>query len=422
MSSLAKKAESSLLEVIREAINSCQGKSAMMVVSLTNLSTISAETTRATKSDVIDLFIASSQAILRPSDALIVVSEDKLVLVLDNLIDTNHVRLAGMKLARVFTTPIELDLQTIKLEVFCGIVYLARQISSIDALDVVYAKAEAALQTAIEFDNAQQAGENFHFHVAMADDAADMDEHWQISQDLRHAIAEHHISMDYQPKVDLKTGVVTGAEALVRWRYNGEVRPPLSYLTALQSDLMWELTQYCFRSVLRDINDYGLDLPVSLNLDPSCLHEPDLQYFFDREATFWGVDHDRITFEITDAKDVFNHAVIRENIQGLRAHGFNICIDDFGTGHAGLQRLHDLPADEVKIHGTLCGNILTEPDNQLITKNIIELANSMNITTVALSVEDGETLKRLGEWGCQLGQGFYLGAPIPIEQLTELAQ
>lgn len=412
--------EGSPLEDILEAINSCQGKSAMILVSLTNLATISSGTALSTRSDVIDLFIASSQGVLRPKDALIVVGEDKLVLVLDNLIDVNHLKLAGMKLARSFAMPVELDLQTIKLEVFCGIVYLARQISSIDALDMIYKKAETALHTAIEFDEAQQAGENFHFYIAMADDTANMDEHWQVSQDLRQAIAEHHISMDYQPKIELETGVVVGAEALVRWRYNGEVRPPHSYLPALSSGLMWELTQYCFRLLMRNINDYGLDLPLSINLEHSCLYETDLLRFLDQESTFWGIDHDRITLEITYTKELFNPGLIRETIHALRAHGFKISIDDFACSRAALETLRDLPADEVKIHSTLSGNSFTEPENQLIMQRMMELAHSLSITPVALSIEDSDTLRQMAQWGCQLGQGFYLGAPMPIDKLTAL--
>lgn len=413
--------ETSLLDVIADGINACQGKCALLLVSLNNLQAISASSSLTTRQDVIDIFVANCQSILRPNDALIVAGEDRLILVLDNLIDINHVKLAGMKLARVFTSPIELDLQTIKLEVFSGIVYLARQISSVQEIDHIYDKAEVALQTAIKFDDAQQAGENFHFHIATPDDGTNMDEHWQISQNLRAAIADHNISMDYQPKVDLKTGAIVGAEALVRWRHNGEVLPPLSYLPALQSDLMWELTQYCFRLILRDTNDYGLNLPISLNLDPSCLSESDLLPFLNRETSFWGIDKELITLEITDAKEIFNHGMIRENILGVRSLGFKISIDDFGSGHAGLQRLRDLPADEVKIHGTFSGALSSNPENEIITKSIIELAQSLGIKSVGQSIEDAETLNRLADWGCDLGQGFYLGAPVPIDQISTFA-
>ena len=420
MSLTSEQREVSLLDVISDGINSCQGKCALLLVSLHNLDEISDNASPAARQDLIDIFVASCQSVLRPSDALIIAAEDRLVLVLDNLIDINHVKLAGMKLARVFASPIELDLQTTKLEVFCGIVYLARQISSVQDVDRVYDHAEVALQTAIKFDDAQQAGENFHFHVATIDDITSMDEHWQITQDLRTAIDDHQISMDYQPKVDLHSGAIVGAEALVRWRHNGEVLPPLSYLPALPSDLMWELTQYCFRLILRDLSDYGLDLPVSLNLDPSCLSEDGLLHFLNREATFWGVPHGNLTFEITDAKEIYNQGPIRENLAGIRKLGFRISIDDFGTGQSGLQRLQDLPTDEVKIHGAFGVDLQSETENETLIKGIIEQAKSLGIRSVAQSIEDANTLNLLAEWGCDMGQGFYIGAPVPIEQMSTL--
>ena len=420
MNMRSEKRETSLLDVIGDGINACQGKCAVLLASLENLDAITSSSSTTTRQDVIDIFIASCQSILRPNDALIVAGEDRLILVLDNLIDINHVKLAGMKLARVFTSPVELDLQTIKLEVFSGIVYLARQISSIHEVDNVYDKAEIALQSAIKFDGAQQAGENFHFHITTLSNSPNSDEHWLVSQNLRKALDEHNISMDYQPRVELQSGAIVGAGALIRWRHNGEVMPPLSYLPALQSDLVWSLTQYCFRLILRDTNDYGIDLPISLSLEPSCLGESDLLHFLNREASFWGMEKEAITFEIKDAKEIFNRGVIRENLQGLRKSGFRVAIDEFGPGQANLQRLQDLPADEVKLHGSFSGDLSAHPANETMAKRIIEVAQSLGLTSVGQNIEDAETLGQLANWGCDLGQGFYLGAPVPIDQISSL--
>lgn len=420
MTATARKTESGLTDRIAEAVNACQGKCALILVGLNNMDALSKTTPLGIQADLRDIFIASCQSVLRPNDALILAGDDQLVLVLDGLIDINHVNLAGMKLARVFASPVELTDQTFELSVFCGIVYLARQVSSLHDPQYLLDLAASALQSAIEFDDAQAAGENFHFQVTTIDQFEAVDEHWRVNQDLKRALNEHEVYIDYQPKVDLEYGDVIGAEALIRWRHQGEILPPSSFTSALHAELMWLLTQYAFRAVLRDVSGSATELPIALDLDTSCLLEPDLLHFFERETNFWGVDRNRLLFEISAGKGDFGRADRWDVIRQLRELGFRISVDDFTGDPALFEQLRTLPADEIKICGRISGDMLSAPEHAKISREVIDFARQHRIHVVGQSVEDAKTLTRLARLGCTLGQGFYLGPPTSMAQLQAL--
>lgn len=416
----AKQSDFALLNRVADAINACHGKCALALVSLHNMVSLAKTMDLEAQADLRDIFAASCQSVLRPGDALILAGNGRLILVLDNLIDIHHVHLAGMKLARTFMSPIQLNTHPTELNVFSGIVYLARQISKVHSPTQVLDLAESALHAAIEFDDAQSVGENFHFQVKTLEPADRVDEHWRINQSLDSALKEHAIYLDYQPKIDLNNGELKGAEALIRWRHGGEILSPLSFASALQPELMWNLTQFCFRAVLRDAADCAETLPIALDLDRSCLDAPDLLHFFKREVNFWGIEPQRLLFEISAGTGTLNDAPRRRALFELHQLGFGISIDDVSAGLTSLQQLSAVPAEEIKISGEISGHIEDNPELSRICQEIINYAKQHGIRVVGQNIEDANTLTTLAAWGCKLGQGFYLGAPTTMTRLSTL--
>ena len=118
-----------------------------------------------------------------------------------------------------------------------------------------------------------------------------------------------------------------------------------------------------------------------------------------------------IEFDLSQSKALLN---------SIRDSGFKVSLDDFGSGHSNMHRIRELPLDEIKIDRSLCGEILENDDASRVTRSIIELANTLQISCVAEGIEDANTMARLQEYGCNVGQGFYLGAPMSIEDLVKL--
>ena len=230
----------------------------------------------------------------------------------------------------------------------------------------------------------------------------------------------HHITFDYQPKVDLDNGDLTGGEALMRWRDNGAIIPPEEYLAALNDETLWQLTVYGYRRVLREILDYNISVPVAFNIDTASLAQPDFLEFMTRETNLWGVPTSQIIFEITENKELYDLHESKALLAAIRAQGFKVSLDDFGNAQSNMHRIRELPLDEIKLDRSLCGSIVESDDASRICRTLIELANTLGTSCVAEGIEDAHTMQVLQEFGCHTGQGFYLGAPMSVEDFAKI--
>ena len=391
-----------------ELLGLCQGKCALARVKVTNqselLESIDADTLH-------DTLTERFTSVLRAEDKVIGhVNTGGYWLVFDSLIDLNHLHLAALKLSRKFEP--QLDAADRSADIRVGMAYLARPSAE---------QIQQAEQTAKQALTAAQASKTHDiYHIATLQDETEVDSHWEVAQRIREAMERHAISMDYQPKIDLSSGDVVGGEALVRWRENGTVVPPSDFLPALADDAMWELTAYTIRLVIRDIIEHDIQIPIAVNLDPSVLKHLGLASFLIQETSFWGVDPQMIVLEITENTQLYSLQETSKKLQDLRDHGFRVSIDDFGTGHSNLRRVRELPVDEIKLDRSFCQNLASDLGNQVITKGVLELAKKLNLPVGAEGIEDAGTLNALIEWGCPIGQGFYLGAPLPVDDFRHL--
>ena len=333
-------------------------------------------------------------------------------IVLDNLIDENHLQLAGLKLERIFEQACEAAGQIIDMKVRSGLVYVGRRTRLSKTAGELYQSAEDTCLNAV-FTNVP-------FDLVTASLDAPLDHHWHLNQRIRAAMENHDITFDYQPKVWLKDGELAGGEALIRWRDNGLIIPPDEYIAALNDDLLWELTIYGYRRVLREILDFKITVPVAINIDPSSLTQPDFLDFLKRETSLWGVPPTQIVFEITESNELFDLNASKSLLDKIRTAGFRVSLDDFGTEHSNMLRIRELPLDEIKIDRSLCGTILENEDSHQITLSVISIANALGVPTVAEGIEDADTHDLLRDMGCQIGQGFHLGRPMSIENFAKL--
>jgi len=409
---IVEQAEQEAPDRLTESIASRSGKFAVGIVALTNLADLGDRFGEDGKILIAEAFRTRLTALLRPDDDLIVIAQDNVCIVLDNLIDAHHLELAGLKIARLFETPFEIAGQMPQLSIRAGLVYAGRRTRLSRTANDLYQQAENTCMTAIF--------ENRSFAIASTETIAPVDHDWQLSQRIKAAMDNHHISFDYQPKFNLKTLTISGGEALIRWRDQGRIIPPDEYLAVLSDEMLWELTIYGYRRILREIVEHELTVPIAFNIDPSSLTQADFLDFIRRETHLWGVDPGQITLEITENKELFDLEASKSLLQDIRSQGFKISLDDFGSDHSNMLRIRELPLDEIKIDRSLCGNVLDDDDARQISQTVISLANTLNIPCIAEGIEDQETLEVLRELKCGFGQGFHLGLPMGITDFAKL--
>ncbi len=398
-------------DAVSDAVAQCNGKFAVGIIALTNLSILQDGLSEEDKHLVGETFRSRLSAMLRPGDDLVVLSDDMLCLVLDDLMDSNHLQLAALKIQRLFEEPIDISGQRLEFGVCSGLVYAGRHTRSTKPANELYQMAENACSSTLLTSKP--------FTVVDADEQP-MDRDWQLNQRIHAAMDNHQITFDYQPKVNLESGELVGGEALIRWREKGEVIPPDEYLSALSDDTLWQLTIYGYRRALREILEHNILVPVAFNIDPTSLAQPDFLAFMTRETNLWGVPTSQIVFEITENKELYDLEESKTLLQAIREQGFKVSLDDFGAGHSNMHRIRELPLDEIKLDRSLCNRVFEDEDAGHICQSIVALAQTLDITVVAEGIEDAQTMQMLQHFGCAVGQGFYLGAPMSVTDFVKL--
>ena len=392
-------------------IDQTTGNAAFAVVVLQNTSEISGQHGLGYSSAAQKEFGDRIQQLLRDHDRALPLGSDKICMVFDQLMDDNHVLLAGLKLERAFEEPFSLGEITTRLDVRAGLVYYGsrERLKNFDVEDL-YRFAEAALGRAVE--------RNVCFEISSEEAFAEMQRDWQTNHELDKALKEHEISLDYQPKYRLNDGELMGAEAIVRWRKGGQIIPPQDFMPVLNESSLWDLTLYSLRRAIREMTNFDADIPIAISVDGRVLKHPDFLNTIRSEMSIWAVTPGRLSLEVRESRfdDDQTVAVLEE----LRNLGVPVVMDQFGRGQASLEKLRDLPVDEIKIDRSFITNLVEDEQDREMTAAIIDLAHRFSKTVIADGVEDAETFEFLFSVGCDVGQGFYLGAPLNEDQFSEL--
>jgi diguanylate cyclase len=242
--------------------------------------------------------------------------------------------------------------------------------------------------------------------------------------DLRQAISRRALTVLYQPKVDLRTTDVVGAEALVRWPHPifGLVRPQQFLPLVRQHGLMRTVTDLVLDQALGDAAQWrlqGVVLPVAVNLFPPLVGDVGLPNRIFDALERHDLPGDSLIIEITEDLLLDNIDRTRNVLEVLRERNVHIALDDFGSGYSALTYLRKLPIDEVKVDQDLIGHVLTDPRADAIVRAVVGLAHALNVTTVAEGVENAEIAAWLHDCGCEVAQGIHYSPPITAAAMME---
>lgn len=221
----------------------------------------------------------------------------------------------------------------------------------------------------------------------------------------------------YQPKIELSTRRVKGAEALARWRHPyGGIVPPSAFISLLEdagqiSELTWIMLAKSARDC-RNWREAGLDLNVSVNLSAKLLQDPATADAVTWQVIHQGLEPRHMTLEITESGAMSGAGLVLENLLRLRMKGFGLSIDDYGTGYSSMQQLTRVPFTELKIDQSFVLHASRQESNRMILESSLDMARKLGITSVAEGVETSEDWDLLREHGCNLAQGFFIANPM----------
>lgn len=245
----------------------------------------------------------------------------------------------------------------------------------------------------------------------------------QLEEELRGAWERGELSLHYQPIYRLADGRPMGAEALCRWEHPrlGVVPPSVFIEVAEQSGLIEALGRHVVVQACRDAATWvlpGQETPfVSVNISPRQLRTGDLPDVVASALAATGVKPGQLHLELTETAVLGDEAQASALLSRVRATGVKVWLDDFGTGFSGLSHLRRVPVDGVKIDRSFVADVLRDPDDLALTSAIIAMAHSLGITVVAEGIETEGQYAVLRERGCDQGQGFWLGRPMPANDM-----
>ncbi|MCE2595323.1 EAL domain-containing protein [Motilimonas cestriensis] len=250
----------------------------------------------------------------------------------------------------------------------------------------------------------------------------------QISMDkrLRQAIEEKQLFLRYQPMVNGINGTMLGMEALIRWQdpERGEISPADFIPFAEQSGLISDIGKFVLEAALAQQAKWlalGLPcVPVSINVSGLQFHQHDLVKDIAMRLSHSNVPGELIELELTESILMKDEVKLYETLKQLRQLGLSLSVDDFGTGYSNLAYLSRFPISKLKIDRSFVDQIDQKPDQQIITRAIIELAKNLGLNVVAEGVERKLELDQVVHLGCTTIQGYYFAKPLLAEEVAEL--
>jgi EAL domain-containing protein (putative c-di-GMP-specific phosphodiesterase class I) len=243
---------------------------------------------------------------------------------------------------------------------------------------------------------------------------------------LRDALAKETLELHYQPIHDARTGSVVTAEALLRNPGGQSSRGSELAAAAEAGPQLFEFEEWALKRSFTDAVAWqqAIDRDVRLNVNLSArgLEEADLLETLDAVIRETGANPCALSLEITERSFIRRPAECVPLIEEIRARGFEVWLDDFGSGHSSLTHLHLFPLDGLKIPGEYIVNIANNECSQILVRHVIEMAHELGLKTTSENVETEVQLKMLRDLGCDYVQGFYYSRAMPVERFNEYLQ
>lgn len=351
--------------------------------------------------------IRISQVFRKDNDVVARISGDEFAVLLPATNADVAMNIA-QKLLQAFEKPIQLDDNFVDITAGIGIANYPAHSNQIEQL---LSFAEIAMQVSkakkcgpVVFDPSFDAGSNVNLTLA---------------SELKNSIQNNELMLFVQPKIDLKSRVVTSVEALIRWKHptRGMVFPDQFIPFAEQTGLIREITLWMIAeasNVSAQWLEKGISIPIAVNISARDLIDSDFPNKVSEILKSMGSNTSLISLEVTESSIMDDPHRAKQTLLHLSEMGIKLAIDDFGTGYSSLSYLKELPVSELKIDKSFVMHIEDNLNDRIIVSSTIELAHNMGLHVVAEGVENIKVWKFLQEMNCDYGQGYYMSRPIPV--------
>lgn len=263
------------------------------------------------------------------------------------------------------------------------------------------------------------------FHPRMLDASQ---ERSRVAAELRSALGSDQLQLHYQPIVELRTGRITGVEALVRWQHpdRGAISPEAFINVAEDTGLIVDLGRWVLHEAVSQVQRWDRQIPfhppfrLHINLSATELQRADLVSDLRSTLDAHGIDPSRLILEITETVLMTREAEETQTLAELLQLGVGVDIDDFGTGYSSISYLRSLPVDTVKVDQSLIAGMGTDPEQRGFVGAVLQLIAAAGLQAIAEGIETAEQAEQLSSLGCAYGQGYFFGRPGPAAQLGEM--
>jgi len=360
------------------------------------------------------------RTVLREGDTVGRVGGDEFVLILNDQSNEEIIYRAMQRISAKVSEPLTIDGKELHVTCSAGISLYPQDGRDVDTL---LKNADAAMYRAKEHGRS-----NFQFYTSEMNER--VSERLALENALRRALERNELALHYQQKVNLQTGEIVGAEALVRWLHPewGLVRPARFIPLAEETGLIVSIGEWVLREACRQTRawlDAGLDPGVvSVNLSLRQFRQEGLVRSVSRILEETALDPAQLEMELTESMVMGNVDAAIAVLQGLKQLGITLSVDDFGTGYSSLSYLKDLPIDTLKIDRSFVRDIGSgaELDEGVLAQAIISLGHSLHLKVIAEGVETDAQVRFLRRHGCDEVQGFFYGEPVAPEAHARLLE
>jgi len=244
----------------------------------------------------------------------------------------------------------------------------------------------------------------------------------EIEQGIRHGLEHGQFIPFFEPQIDLVTGEIIGFEVLARWNHplSGVIGPDVFIPIAEDIGVIGRMSEQVIGEALRHAASWDADLKISVNISPTQFTDGWLAQRIVRLLTETAFPANRLVVEITESSLIADLDLARSIVSSLKNQGVQLALDDFGTGFASLSNLRSLPFDMIKIDRSFVTNIQGNKESLAITRAVTTLANALSVPVCVEGIESEGALEAVVALGCEVGQGWYFGKPMPAEQARDL--
>jgi len=385
---------------------------ALFLVELANLKEINDTLGHQSGDELLKQIGPRLENILRDSDTVARLEGGEFAILMP-IIDIQHVTKVAHKIIQALEAPFIVDELELETSVIAGVAIAPDHGEKSESL---FRKADVAMSLAKQHEH--------EFNIYAEESDPHSVEQLTLMAELRRAITNNELQLYYQPKINLKTQQVTGAEALLRWFHpqRGLIPPDDFIPKAEQSGLIKLLTSWVIDQAFRQNHAWsklGITLQIAINVSQRSLYDRELINQIANTMQKLQIKNCTLDIEITETAIMAYPEQSMATLQMLHAMGIHLSIDDFGTGFTSLAYLKELPVDELKIDKSFIMRMLDDNKDTMIVRSIIELAHSLGRVVVAEGVESRPVLDYLTALNCDTAQGFYMSKPLPAAEFEQ---